>query len=86
MKDEVWSKVYLHVDAGIVICSDDDMEDAHRPEILPHCRPGQLCGWLSNMPFIPTTARRQKKLPTIEQTSVTTPRRKRSLRAKPRDT
>jgi hypothetical protein len=27
-EDEVWSKVYAQMDASIVICSDDDMEDA----------------------------------------------------------
>lgn len=27
-EDEVWSKVYAQIDASIVMCSDDDMEDA----------------------------------------------------------
>jgi hypothetical protein len=28
LEDEVWSKVYAQMDASIVMCSDDDMEDA----------------------------------------------------------
>jgi hypothetical protein len=28
-EDEVWLEVYPQMDMGIVMCSDDDMEDSH---------------------------------------------------------